>query len=281
MSKITVKDNAPFNGANLQNSSPFERRQNLFRQLHNREVREAFADVYDVPSDGTPYDPNKVTPDSSPRKLLRNDLLIEDNDCFSEMWIKRELLEFMTDKDVPVFLPSYDEVAVSVTNKPQVHLYFLERKSEAIIAKRRRVDALVSFRLVEKTITTITKTDISELTREINLAFPQTFKFEKGRNKYSYRDKDNGFQFILTMLNETEAREVITKTMGIIDKTPNFEERLRTSTSEKNYNTTETISILNSIEKLPKQRPVATCYLKSAYLTFGKFKQIDLVTRQV
>jgi len=280
MSKITVKDNQPFNGTNLKDSSPFERRQNTFRQLHNRQVREAFSDVFDIPADGIPYDPTKITPQDSARRLLRNDLLIEDADSFSEMWIKRELLSFMQDDDVPVLLPNYDDIPLSVVDKPHVHLYFIEKKSTAILAKRRRVDALISFRITNKTVTTITKTDLNELEREINLAFPSSYRLEKGTKKYSYRDKENGFEFILSLNSEAEAKEVITKVLGVRDKTPDWD-RLTTSTSEKNFTVTKTINILTVPEKLPKQRPIATCYLKTAYVTFGKFKKIPLITRSV
>jgi|GEM_PF-1962886 len=280
MSKITVKDNQPFNGTNLKDSSPFERRQNTFRQLHNRQVREAFSDVFDIPADGIPYDPTKITPQDSARRLLRNDLLIEDADSFSEMWIKRELLSFMQDDDVPVLLPNYDDIPLSVVDKPHVHLYFIEKKSTAILAKRRRVDALISFRITNKTVTTITKTDLNELEREINLAFPSSYRLEKGTKKYSYRDKENGFEFILSLNSEAEAKEVITKVLGVRDKTPDWD-RLTTSTSEKNFTVTKTIDILTVPEKLPKQRPIATCYLKTAYVTFGKFKKIPLITRSV
>jgi len=277
---ITVKNNVPYSGTNLQDSSPFERRQNTFRQLHNREVREVFADVIDPATDGTPYDPSKVTPQSSPRRVLRQDVLIEDADSFSDMWLKRELLKFMKDDDVPVLLPNYDDVPITVTTKPHVHLYFIEKKSSAILAKRRRVDALISFRITEKTVSTITKSDLTELTREINLAFPSSFQLNKGRNKYSYRDKENGFEFILSLVSETEAKDVITKVLALRDKTPDWD-RLTTSTSEKNFTITQTINILNVPEKLPKQRPIATCFLKTAYVTFGKFKKIPLISRSV
>jgi hypothetical protein len=279
MSKITVKNNQPFNGTNLKDSSPFERRQNTFRQLHNREVREAFADVYDIPAEGS-YDPTKITPQDSPRRLLRNDLLIDDVDAFSEMWLKRELLKFMKDDDTPVLLPNYDDIPLSVVDKPHVHLYFIEKKSTAILAKRRRVDALISFRIADKTVSTITKTDLNELTREINLAFPSSYRLEKGTKKYSYRDKENGFEFILSLNSEAEAKEVITKVLAVRDKTPDWD-RLTTSTSEKNFAITKTINILTVPERLPKQRPIATCFLKTAYVTFGKFKKIPLITRAV
>lgn len=277
---ITVKNNVPYNGTNLQNSSPFERRQNTLRQLHNREVREVFSDVVDPTTDGTPYDPTKVTALDSPRRVLRSDCLIEDGDSFAEMWQKKELLKYMKDDDVPVLLPNYDDVPITVTTKPHVHLYFVEKKSTAILARRRRVDALISFRITEKTVSSITKADLTELTREINLAFPSSFQLNKGINKYSYRDKENGFEFILSLVSETEAKDVITKVLAVRDKSPDWD-RLTTSTSEKNFTITQTINILNVPEKLPKQRPIATCYLKTAYVTFGKFKKIPLISRSV
>jgi hypothetical protein len=282
MSQITVRGNLPFNGTNLQDSSPFERRQNTFRQLHNREVREVFADVFDpsdVP-DGTPYDPTKVTPLSSPRRVMRQDVLIEDGDSFSEMWLKRELLKFMKDDDMPVLLPNYDEVSITAKDKPHVHLLFMEKKSTATINRRRRVEALITFRIPDKTATTITRADLNELTREINLAFPSSYRLEKGRIKYSYRDKENGYSLVLSLRNETEAREVVTKVLAIRDKTPDWE-NLYTSTREKNFDTTETIFVLGELERLPKQRPLATCFLKSAWLTIGKLRKYPLVSRVV
>ncbi|MDX2255565.1 MAG: hypothetical protein NW214_08630 [Pseudanabaenaceae cyanobacterium bins.39] len=281
MSKITVKNNVPYDGNNLQNLTPFERRQNTFRQLHNREVREVFSDVVDAATDGTPYDPTKVTPQNSPRRVLRQDVLIEDQDSFSEMWLKRELLKFMKDDDVPVLLPSYDDVPISVIDKPHVHLHFIEKKSTAILARRKRVEALISFRITDKTISTITQADLNELKREIDLAFPSTYQLKKGRFKYSYRDKPNGFEFILTLLSETEAKEVITKVLAIRDKTPDFEEFLRTSTSEKNFTARKTVTILNQVEKLPLERPITDCYLQKAIISFGKLKKITLLQRAV
>ncbi len=283
--KITVgkKQDEPLNptGSNLKESSPFERRQNTLIQLHNREVREVFADVYDVPADGIPYDPSKITPLDSPRRVLRSDVLMEDTDAFSEMWIKRELLSFMKDVEAPVFVPNYDDIPITVTDKPHVHLHFIEKKSTAILAKRKRAEALISFRIVDKTVTTITQSDINELKREINLAFPSSYRLKKGRFKYSYRDKANGFELILALLSESEAREVITKVLGIRDKTPDFDEFLKTSTSEKNYSLRKNITILNQIEKLPLERPIADCYLKKAVITFGKLKKITLLERAV
>ena len=263
-----------------QDSTPFERRQNTLRQLHNRKVYEVFADVVDARTDGVPYDPSKVTPQNSARRIMRADVIIDDGDSFADMWLKTELLKYMDDADSAIILPNYDDIPVSVTDKPHVHLYFIEKKSTAILANRRRVDALISFRITDKTVSTITKTDLNELEREINLAFPSTYRLEKGRNKYSYRDKENGFEFILSLTSESEAKEVITKVLAVRDKTPDWD-RLTTSISERNFAITKRINILNVSEKLPKQRPIATCYLKSAYVTFGKFKTEVLIERFV
>lgn len=263
-----------------QDSTPFERRQNTIRQLHNRKVREVFNDVFDAPIDGTPFDPSKVTAVNSPRRVLRADLLIDDADSFADMWLKRELLVLIDDDDAPVILPSYDDIPISALDKPQVHLRFIERKGTAVIARRRRAEALISFRLMDKTISTVTQADINELKREIGLAFTSSYQLKKGRIKYSYRDKKNGFELILTLQNETEAREVITKVLGIRDKTPDWD-FLSSSTSEKNFTVRKTISILNKIEKLPLDRPIADCYLKEAVIRFGTLKKIVMLERAV
>ena len=280
MTEITVKNNAPYNGTNLQDTSPFERRQNTFRQLHNREVANVFSDIFDIPTSGTPYDPSKITPQNSPRRVMRADVLIDDGDSFSEMWLKRELVKFMKDDDTPIIFPHYDDVPITAKDKPHVHLYFQEKRDTANMARRNKVDALISFRLMNKTVSTVTRTDLNELRREINTAFPSTFVLNKGRLKYSYRDKENGFEFILALRSETEAKEVITKVLSVTDKLPDWD-NLRTSTSEQNFDLNKTINILSVNEKLPKLRPIANCYLTKAYITFGRFKKEILLERVV
>jgi hypothetical protein len=252
-----------------QDLSEFERRQSTLMQLRNRKIRQDyFADVIDT------------TPNDSPRRILMDDLLLKDNDSFADMWVKTELLKEVMEDDAPLFLPNYDDIPITVKDKPHVHLVFIEKKSTAIANRRKRVEALISFRITDKTISTITQADLNELKREINLAFPSTYQLKKGRYKYSYRDKENGYELILTLLNETEAREVITKVLSIRDKTPDFE-RLRTSTSEKNFTVRKTVTILNQIEKLPLERPITDCYLQKAVIAFGKLKKITLVQRAV
>lgn len=252
-----------------QDLSEFERRQNTLMQLRNRKIRQDyFSDVIDT------------TPDDSPRRVLMDDLLLKDTDCFADMWLKTELLKEVIDDDTPILLPNYDDTPISVLDKPHVHLHFIEKKSTAILARRKRVEALISFRITDRTISTITQSDLNELKREIGLAFPSSYQLKKGRIKYSYRDKANGFEFILTLLNETEAREVITKVLAIRDKTPDFE-LLRTSTSEKNFSVRRNITILNQIEKLPYERAITDCYFKQAVVRFGKFKKLTLLQRAV
>ena len=281
MTAITVKNNIPYNGTNLQDSSPFERRQNTFRQLHNREVREVFSDVFDPPADGIPYDPSKVTPLDSPRRVMRQDVIIDDGDSFSEMWLKRELLKFMEDDDVPVFLPNYDDIPITVKDKPHVHLQFIEKESTATANRRARVKALISFRVVEKTISTITRSDLNELKREISLAFPASYTLNKGRTKYSYRDKANGFEFILALTSESEAKDVITKVLGIRDKTPDWDLLRVSNAPDENFMVKKSISILGTLEKIPLRRPLAVCYFRKAIISFGKLRTETLFERFV
>ena len=253
-----------------QDLSEFERRQNTLMQLRNRKIRmDYFSDVIDT------------TPDDSPRRVLMDDLLIKDTDCFADMWLKSELLKEVLEDDAPIFLPNYDDIPISVTDKPHVHLLFIEKKSTAIIAKRRRVEALISFRITDKTVSTITRTDLNELTREIKLAFPTTFTIDKGRIKYSYRDKVNGFEFILALTTETEAKDIITRVCGIRDKTPNWKYLKKSEETDANYTTAQRITILGVSEKLPLKRPLAKCYFSKATISFGRFRNERLFERVV
>ena len=252
-----------------QDLSPFERRQNTLLQLRNKQVRMAFADVIDT------------TPDDSPRRILMQDLLIEDADSLGDLWIKSELWKEIKEDDAPVFLPNYDDIPITVKDKPHVHLQFIEKKSTAILNRRDRVKALISFRIVDKTISSITRGDLNELKREIGLAFPSSYTLNKGRSKYSYRDKANGFEFILSVTSESEAKEVITKVLGIRDKTPDWD-LLRVSTApDQNFTIRKTVSVLGTLEKIPLLRPLATCYFKKAVISFGRLRVETLVERVV
>lgn len=250
--------------------SEFERRQNTLMQLRNRKIRmDYFSDVIDT------------TPDDSPRRILMDDLLIKDTDCFADMWLKSELLKEVIEDDAPLFLPNYDDIPVTIKDKPHVHLQFLEKKSTAIINRRERVRALVSFRINDKTITTINRSDMNELTREIKLAFPTSYEMKKGRIKYSYRDKENGFRFTLALISESEAKEVITKVLGIRDKTPDWTLLRASEAPDVNFTIRKNVTILSTVEKLPLLRPLATCYFRKATISFGRLRSETLFERVV
>ena len=252
-----------------QDSSPFERRQNTLLQLRNRQVRQAFADVIDT------------TPNDSPRRILMQDLLIEDADSLGDLWVKSELWKEIKDDDAPVFLPNYDDIPITVKDKPHVHLQFIEKESTATANRRVRVKALISFRVVEKTISTITRSDLNELKREISLAFPASYTLNKGRTKYSYRDKANGFEFILALTSESEAKDVITKVLGIRDKAPDWDLLRVSNAPDENFTVKKSISILGTLEKIPLRRPLAVCYFRKAIISFGKLRTETLFERFV
>lgn len=253
-----------------QDLSEFERRQSTLMQLRNRKIRQDyFSDVIDT------------TPNDSPRRILMDDLLLKDNDSFADMWVKTELLKEVMEDDAPLFLPNYDDIPITVKDKPHVHLIFLEKREAALLNRRKRVQALVSFRITDKTISTITRSDLNELRREINLAFPSTYTLNKGRLKFSYRDKANGFEFILSLISETEAREVITKVLAVRDKTPDWELLRKSEAPNENFTTRKSLTLFGKIERLPLPRPLATCYLKKAVISFGKLRTETLIDRVV
>ena len=55
---------------------------------------------------------------------------------------------------------------------------------------------------------------------------PRPHSFVKGREKFSYRDKINGYEFIITARDKSEAKDVINKLLEIQGDNPVTSSRL-------------------------------------------------------
>lgn len=237
-------------------TSPFERLQSTYIRLHNNRVNILFRDVRDDQLD-------------SPRGLLKTDLIMTDNDTALLMQLKTGLLNDYIDVDRNIYALPIEDYHRKVAFQPQVCLIFVEKQSTANSFKRRRVEMRVSFRIVDKTRTTITQTYIDELEREIKGNFPKTYGYEKGKLCFSYRDKDNGYEFKMIAKGEPEVKELIAKVLKIKDDIPNYDYLTKSEYTDKNLITPKFETILGKRTKLPIQRPTATVYLKKAELKIG------------
>jgi hypothetical protein len=257
MTKVTASD-----------SSPFERLQSTIMAFHNRKVNISFSDI----NDSTP--PNQ-------RKLLKSDLLIKDKDNGIIMILKM-LLFFVYIEDDKVYGIPIEEYQRTVVFRPQIMLKFIESRAAAKAAKRQRVRMELSFRLMDKESTNITQANITEYIREIKASFPSTYSFDKGKLKYVYNDKKDGFFFIIAGVLDSEVKELITKVLKIVDKIPDWDFLTKSEYIDKNLSTPKYQTILGKRTKLAQRRPSAKVYLQKAELKIhGNIEDIILVDRFV
>jgi hypothetical protein len=257
MTKVTASD-----------SSPFERLQSTIMAFHNRKVNISFSDI----NDSTP---------ANQRKLLKSDLLIKDKDNGIIMILKMLLFFVYIEEDKVYGIP-IEEYQRNVVFRPQIMLKFIESRAAAKAAKRRRVPMEISFRLMNEESNTITNSQITQWTTEIKNAFPKTYSFDKGKYKYSYKDINQGFNFVISGQTDTEVKELITKVLGIIDKTPEWDFLTKTEYTDKNLSTAKYKTILGERKKLPQYRPTAKVYFQKAELKIhGNIEDIILVDRFV
>ncbi len=261
-----------------ESTSSFERLQSVYQKTYNRMVRSAFRD--DLGDDASV---------NLPEVALRDSMLIDDQDSALEMILKIKLFEmfrreaFLGGKELipldelySVPKAEYDE---SVVYRPQVVLTFIENKEIAEKDNRRQKTVRCSFRLTEFTSETIKQTDIDRLASAINLKFPPTYEYRTGRYKFSYRDKTNGLELIMTAYDERHATTLTEKLCDL--RNVEFDvEKLTKSSSKRNWKKKDTVTILAKRYIKPEQRRVTYVKLKKAELKIhGIERDISLLWR--
>lgn len=237
-------------------ASPFERLQGTYIRLHNNRVNTLFRDVKD----------DELT---LPRGLLKTDLVMNDNDTAMMMQLKTSLLNDYIDVDRNIYAIPIEDYKRKVAFQPQIALLFIERQHTANSFKRTRVRMQVSFRLTDISRTALTQSKIDELQREIISNFPKTYSFEKGKLCFYYKDRDNGFELQIYGKDETEAKDLITRVLKVVDKIPDYDYLTKSEYTDKNLITPKFETILGKRAKLPIQRPTATVFLRRAELKMG------------
>jgi len=254
-----------------QDSTPFERRQNTIIQLHNRKVREVFRDVFDIPTDGIPYDPSKITPVNSPRRVLRADLLIEDGDSFADMWLKRELLVLIDDDPIPTgysipFQMFNDEVRFN----PQIHLRFCQNYRD-VVDDQAAVEAEVKIRIMGETEATLTPAKSNIYAQKIKTLFGAAggFRWQKGKGMFTYAEPKKGYFLQLLVVSKAEGRRVAEQILDIQSHTPDW----KFANYKENEEPTEAYPSIPPLKQIygksrrtPRRRPIASVRFRSAFL---------------
>lgn len=246
--------------------------QSFCRKYVNKAVRNHFSDISNVADDDLSL--------SNPRQTTKKLLLHKDTDPIM-LTIGRLLFWWLETKgllDEYIYGIPASNFHESVRFKPQIKLFWREKTEDARTNNRYPARAEYSIRYRGNYATV---NDLKLLTAKLALVFnnPTTHSFWKGREKYSYRDKDKGYEFIITARDETEAKDVINHLLEVQGDNPLNEALLTRSTKDKNWNAKETVRVGGETFTKPKERPIAEVWFTHAQLSVhGMTKDKTLVS---
>jgi hypothetical protein len=167
----------------------------------------------------------------------------------------------------------------SNTFTPQIKLVFYQFIDETK-NNNPRVNGEITYRIVGETEETFTKSNARVRAQKIKTLFtePELFVWQKGKEKATYLNKENGYDFRLYVKNESEARRIITQVMAIENKFPDWD-NLRLSTSSASYpEVTGTKYIYGKQRRLPRRRPLEDIKFRYAELhLWGLTKPVTLI----
>ena len=248
----------------------------FLRQSYNREVNEWFAD-----------EPDPVPDNTTSRKNAKRACLILPKETQSTALLKALTFRFVVQRvhlrpDVygtPV--GRHQEVRQF---RPQIVLEFLEDELD-VEGGYGRVDGRISFRLMNETSESITRTELTTIANRIKLEFGANngYKWKKGKDLASYTEREKGYQLQLLVRSKADAKELIGKILDINSDTPDWK-YLNYKENDEPTNAYPTIPptnlILGKTRREPRRRPIATVRFQYAYCSlWGEPNSIILYDR--
>ena len=101
----------------------------------------------------------------------------------------------------------------------------------------------------------------------ISIGGETEFYFKRGKYCVNYRDKEKGIQLRIYAFSKSEGKEVITKTLSIINQSPDWE-HLTVTENDSPSSAYPTIlplkMILGESRRMPRKRPVGNVYFTHA-----------------
>ncbi len=184
----------------------------FLRQTYNQEVDDWFDDVKQLPLDN-----------ASARRNARKACFIESQDSQNMALIKILTFRFTVQQvhlGPDVYGIAAEPYQESVTLRPQIHLFFTQDAS-AVPSDRRRMEGQISFRLVNETSQTMTKTKAQTIANKIRQEFatPSNFLWKKGKLKLVYQEPEFGLNLSILAINENEGIQVIKRVVAIVNST--------------------------------------------------------------
>ena len=254
-------------------SNDVEFLQSFVRKYINKVVREHFKDI-DVEDDSS-------LSTGTARKAIKRICLHKDKDSLI-LTVARLLIWWVEAKglfDEYIYGIPSTEFEIKYTYYPQVKLHFKENRYNSSSNNRRPIRSEVSFRWREENFN---NANIKALANKIVTDFVNpVFKFDKGRECWTYWDDKKGYRFTVYVDSEAEAKKIIEQTIRLQDdEEPDWEKHLREHRDGVDYSTQETVEVLGETIKKPKRRPIGTVEFQYAELFIpGTSKATILVDR--
>lgn len=190
------------------NFSPVEHLHDLIRKEHNKRVNAWFKN-------------QKKDSIETPKENAYQACLIRDEDDANTMILRKLFFEFDVGQAQALQAPIYGvpvaEHQRDVKYKPQVKIYFQERLTVSSPGNRTRgARQEITFRLMDKSSDTISRTDAERLATAIKREITNPLLIiDKGKYKATYLDEEHGYDFRLLVENEAEAVRVIRQVLAI------------------------------------------------------------------
>lgn len=197
------------------------------------------------------------------RRALRDSLLIGAKDSRTTAVTK---IQYFRDQVQKVHLKptivgiTKDELdsSISPKYKPQVILYFLQDIA-AVPTDFTRIDARISYRLMDETSESLTMAKLRVLATQIKTEFAVSggWTFNKGKFLTNYRDPERGYSFQIYGVSASEGEKVVKKVLSMRNHT--FDEKLHSlsNPTRNSLNTPGNRRILGKTYKETRWRPNA------------------------
>lgn len=195
-----------------ENFNDFENLQSTFILVFRDDVRDEFSDLGD----------DNWEPDINvPRGRLRVACTPKDNDTAEMLNMRSNLFYFglrkAQDLQAPIMgMPLWDVMA-SRKFSPQIQLYFSQDRGEMVATQEAPVAGQITFRLINQSSTTLSKTELTTYANRIKTQFNSASEgiWYRGRNMATYTDIENGYALKILTDTKDHAKDLIEKCLAI------------------------------------------------------------------
>lgn len=251
--------------------SEWENLQDLVRLEHNKWVRVFFKNQ---PDDDI----------STPKRRLKHTCLMKDTDTATmtlmRVWLFEVTVGRLQSVQTPVYGIPWFDVQSERTFKPQIKLYFLEPYNFSIHDNGTpQAEGEITFRLMDETSETINRTKAELLARNIKNAFATPiFTWNKGKFKFTYTDKNRGYELKLLVTNKAEG-ERITRAVLDVQNHPFNRDYVQYIDNDRVYSTNPGTHRVygRTVKKFVRRRTTDIKFRYAQLLVWGQQNPINLV----